>query len=290
MTGGATFGDEGAANHIRLAPAHHQGGLHVFVYGHRAFPEVSRSVPRWIPRRFASRQACEASEAVARCSRLRREALFLRQNPAAIDAGVFHNDVIAVGNEQVLFYHEQAFSRPREALRELRTRYTALHHGAELCAIRVPSRCVPLAEAVRAYLFNSQLVTISPGRMVLVAPADCREAPGVSAYLDAMVASARTPIHAVHFVDLRQSMRNGGGPACLRLRVVLTTAERAALPPDVWFTPERHAQLAAWVRRHYRENLAPADLADPALLLETRGALDELTRLLGLGPIYPFQR
>eukprot|EP01035_Chromulina_nebulosa_P010125 gene10125-13628_t len=126
--------------------------------------------------------------------------------------------------------------------------------------------------------------------MALIAPVDCRETPTVRAYLDELVSAGRTPIRAVHYADLRQSMRNGGGPACLRLRVVLTAAERAAVAPGVWFTPERHAQLAAWVCRHYRERLAPGELADPALLEESRRALDELTRLLGLGAIYPFQR
>lgn len=291
IPGGAALGDEGAANHTRLAPTHAHRGLHVFAYGHRAFAD-SAAPDVFSPalRRFASRQAREASEAVARCHSIReKQTAFVRQNPAAIDAGVFHNDVIAVGNEHVLFYHEAAFLPSPEVMRELRARYAALHRGAELCAIRVPARRVPLADAVRSYLFNSQLVTVAPGRMALIAPVDCRETPSVRAYLDELMATARTPIRAVHYADLRQSMRNGGGPACLRLRVVLTVAERAALPAGVWFTPERHAQLAAWVRRHYRERLAPADLADPALLEESRRALDALTHLLGFGSIYPFQ-
>ncbi len=292
LPGGGLWGDEGAANHTRLAPTHARRGLHVFVYGHRVRTqpgENDAAAPRL--RRYVSRQAREASEAVARGHGLRaRQAEFVRQNPAAIDAGVFHNDVIAVGNENVLFYHEAAFFRSAEVLRRLRARYATLHPEAAWQAVRVPDRRVPLAEAVRSYLFNSQLVTLAPGHMALIAPADCHDSPAVRTYLDDLVAEARTPIRAVHYVDLRQSMRNGGGPACLRLRVVLTAAERAALPAGVWFTPERHATLAAWVRRHYRETLAPADLADPALLEESRRALDELTQLLGLGSIYPFQR
>ena len=65
--------------------------------------------------------------------------------------------------------------------------------------------------------------------------------------------------------------------------------EIAALPPQVLFTDATYAQLSAWVRKHYRETLAAGDLADPHLLEESRRALDELTQLLGLGSIYPFQ-
>jgi len=66
--------------------------------------------------------------------------------------------------------------------------------------------------------------------------------------------------------------------------------ELAAVVPGCLWSPERHATLEAWVRRHYRETLVPAELADPKLLDESRTALDELTRLLGTGPIYEFQR
>jgi succinylarginine dihydrolase len=85
-------------------------------------------------------------------------------------------------------------------------------------------------------------------------------------------------------------MRNGGGPACLRLRVVLTEEERAAIGANVWLDDTLHAALTAWVTRHYRDRLTPDDLADPALLDEGRRALDELSALLRLGNIYPFQR
>ena len=66
-------------------------------------------------------------------------------------------------------------------------------------------------------------------------------------------------------------------------------AERAALHPEVLLDAERCTQLEQWVRRHYRDRLLPADLADPQLLLESRTALDELTQILKLGAIYSFQ-
>lgn len=288
VPGHGALGDEGAANHTRLAPGHDAPGLHVFVFGYSA---LGRAGLRPGPKRFASRQALEASEAVARRHGLAADrTVFLQQNPAAIDAGVFHHDVIGVGHEHVFLCHEQAFAAGlRPVLADLRRRFARLRRGAELAPVIVSTRQVPLADAVRSYLFNSQLVTLAPGRMALIAPADCRRVPRVHAYLEELVAAGRTPIREVRYFDLRQSMHNGGGPACLRLRVVLTATERAVLPPGVWINDETYPRLVAWVQRHYRARLHPRDLADPALRTENRRALDELTRLLGLGSIYPFQ-
>ncbi len=90
--------------------------------------------------------------------------------------------------------------------------------------------------------------------------------------------------------DLKQSMKNGGGPACLRLRVALTDAERAAVRANVFLDDSLAASLEQWIREHYRDRLAPSDLADPLLLDESRRALDRLSQLLQLGSVYPFQR
>jgi len=281
------LGDEGAANHTRLAPAHGRRGLHFFVYGHTSLPS---RLALGGPRRYPSRQSLEASQAVCRRHRLAENAVvFARQNPAAIDAGVFHNDVIAVGNENFFLYHEDAFVDTPRVIRELRRRYASLHRGAELSACCVPRARVSLKDAVQSYLFNAQVVTVSPGRMVLIAPTACEENVRVKAWLDDAIARGKTPLREVRTLDLRQSMGNGGGPACLRLRVVLTAAERSALPPRIFLTDTVHTALVAWVNRHYRETLAAAELADPHLLEESRAALDALTRLLGLGSIYSFQ-
>ncbi len=286
VPGAQGFGDEGAANHTRLAPSAAHRGLHVYVYGHRALAHPAEA-PRL---RFPSRQALEASEAVARAHGLpARQAAFVQQAPAAIDAGVFHNDVISVGNDDCLLHHEKAFARGPRAIAELKAAYARLHRGRELVAVRVPARRVSLADAVRSYLFNTQLVTLAPGRMALVAPAECREIKAVSAYLDDLIADPANPISELHVFNLRESMRNGGGPACLRLRVTLSAEERAALPPGVWINDQSYPRLVEWVKKHYRETLAPRDLADPRLLEESRRALDALTKLLGLGNIYPFQ-
>ncbi|MGA2230324.1 MAG: N-succinylarginine dihydrolase [Tepidisphaeraceae bacterium] len=277
----ATVADEGAANHLRLAPAHGQPGIEVFVYGREG-----RSAGDALARKFPARQTLEASQAVVRAHQLDNSALFLRQNAAAIDAGAFHNDVVAVANENVLLCHAQAWEAQPDAIKRLARALRS--RGGELIAITVNARQVSLAEAVCTYLFNSQIVSLADGSMALIAPQECRRAPRVRDFLDRLPEMG-TPIRKVHFVPVRQSMRNGGGPACLRLRVVLNERELAAAHPGVFLTPQLFDSLSAWIERHYREELRPADLPDPKLLDESRRALDELTALLALGSIYDFQ-
>lgn len=284
LAGGAALGDEGAANHTRFTAGGDGPGLHFFVWGQQALGRAASH-----PRRFPARQSHEASAAVARRHGLAAEhVVFAQQNPVAIDAGVFHNDVIAVGHEGFLLHHEQAFVHTRETVVELRRRYLALT-GRELLVAEVPASVLPLDEAVSTYLFNSQLVTLPNGSMAMIAPGEARQSHAVLNYLEELIAGGRTPLTAVHYLDLRQSMRNGGGPACLRQRVSLTATEMATLPKGIWIDDAQHDRLVDWVNRHYRDSLSPADLADPALLDEVRRALDELTHLLGLGSVYPFQ-
>jgi len=276
----AALADEGAANHTRLGDDPGAPGVELFVYGRSA------ATGEPAPRRYPARQAREASEAVARLHGLDpARTVFAAQHPDAIDAGVFHNDVIAVGHRDVLFFHERAFRDRARLLDELRRALAPV----PLRAIEVPEAAVGLPDAVGSYLFNSQLLSRPDGRLLLVAPEECRRHERVSAFLEAQLASGG-PIAEVAYFDLRQSMHNGGGPACLRLRVVLDETRAAAVAPGVWLDEALHARLAAWVARHYRDRLAPADLADPQLLGECRAALDELTGILGLGPLYPFQR
>lgn len=279
LPSGNQFGDEGAANHTRLAPSHGAPGLHLFVYGREALAATG-SAGAAGPRRFPARQTLEASEAVARLHGIApARSAFAAQNPAAIDAGVFHNDVIAVGNEGVLFCHEAAFRDRALLLRELRRRYAALK-GGPLRVIEVSAREVPLATAVSTYLFNSQLLSLPGGGMLLLAAAECEEDPRTRKYLAAL--GEREGIRT-EFADLRQSMRNGGGPACLRLRAALTDEEWADVPAGVKFDEGLYHRLKAWVEKHYRDRLAPGDLADPALLRESRAAMEELGQILGLG-------
>ena len=155
--------------------------------------------------------------------------------------------------------------------------------------IEVPDSAVSVSDAVSSYLFNSQLLSRADGSQVLVVPQESRENANVAAYLDSL-AAGHGPIRDVLVFDLRESMKNGGGPACLRLRVVLNDAERAAVTSNVWINDTLFASLDAWIDKHYRDRLSPEDLADPALLDESRTALDELTQILHVGSLYDFQR
>ncbi|QDV83887.1 N-succinylarginine dihydrolase [Planctomycetes bacterium TBK1r] len=273
------MGDEGAANHTRFCDTFDAPGVQLFVYG-----SDSRGDDGSGPKRFVARQSKAAGEAIARLHRLDPDrVVFAKQNPRAIDAGVFHNDVIAVGHRQLLLCHEQAFAQPDRVIEDLR-RTT----NDTIRVVQVPEQRVSLDDAVATYLFNSQIVTTETDQTVLVAPEDCRQHSGVNALLGELVED--NTFDRVEFVDLRESMDNGGGPACLRLRVVLTPDELASVASGVLLTDELVIQLENWIDRHYRESLTAADLADPVLMKESYQALDELTDLLRLGAIYDFQR
>ncbi|MBA4503009.1 N-succinylarginine dihydrolase [Marinobacterium marinum] len=273
----AVLGDEGAANHTRLGHDYGAPGVALFAYGSGG--------PGPEPTRYPGRQTLEASRAVARQHRLdESQVVFARQHPEAIDQGVFHNDVIAVGNLDILFCHEHAFYNQEQVVRELNVRL-----GGALRLIQVAEQDVALADAVRSYLFNSQLLRLPDGRTLLVVPAECRQVTSVWQYLQELEQTSSV-IDKVQVFDLRQSMHNGGGPACLRLRVVMNEAEQSAFNQATRMDDALYQRLVDWVGRHYRDRLMPADLADPQLMDESFTALDELSRLLQLGAIYPFQR
>lgn len=287
LPGTPALGDEGAANHTRFCADHGDNfgapGVEFFVYGRS---EYDKSRPA--PTRYPARQTLEASQAVARLHGLAPQAtVFAQQNPAVIDAGVFHNDVIAVGSRDVLFCHEHAFVDAPAVYGALECALAA--RGGKLRIVEVPAAAVSVEDAVKSYLFNSQLLALPDGTLTLVIPGECEENPAVWAYLQSLVASGG-PIAALRVFDLRESMKNGGGPACLRLRVVLDSAQQDAVAPGVWMNDALFGKLDAWVDRHYRDRLAEADLADPQLLDECRSALDALTAILGIGSVYPFQR
>lgn len=264
--------DEGAANHMCLQGE--SGGVHIFVYGREQASLTQHTA------RYPARQALAASQAVARLHGLSPErTLFVRQTPAAIDAGVFHNDVIATSHDHLLLYHEQAFAEgeaPVEALRRI---------AGDICTIRVSTQELALADAVKTYLFNSQIVTVPTG-MVLIAPAECAEHPAARRVIERIRAAEDNPIREVHFMELRESMRNGGGPACLRLRMPLTADELAAVHSGIVLTDTLYGHLATWVERHYRDRLPPSDLADPALAEEAHAALKALEPILDLAGLY----
>ena len=278
LPGGGHFADEGAANHTRLW-VEGRPAVHLFAWGRSAWQEVAA------PKRFPARQTLEASRALARLHRIdRMRSLFPQQTPEGIDAGAFHTDVLAVGNGSLLLLHERAFVEHAKLVAQLRELL-----GPTFRSVVATDAELPTADAVKAYPFNSQLLSLPDGSMAIIAPIESRETPAARAFLDRVVAE-ENPVTAVHYLDVRQSMNNGGGPACLRLRVALTEDEVAAVEANVFFTPALHDELAAWIKKHYRDRLAAKDLGDPALARESMTALDELTRILRVGSIYDFQR
>ena len=260
------FGDEGAANHMRLADAHGEPGVEVFVYG------VSGGA-------FPARQHVEASKAIARRHGLDpARTIFVEQSEEAIAAGAFHNDVVAVANERVLFAHEKAFSE-KAALIEQCER---LVPGFEY--VEVADADVPLADAVRSYLFNAQLVTPPDGQMTLVVPIEARETPSVWRWINRHLAG-NGPIRRVEVVDVRQSMANGGGPACLRLRVV---ADLSTVDPRFLVDPEKLDRIARIIARNWPEEIRSDELQRPAMIGQieaARAALLEILDLRQLGTV-----
>jgi succinylarginine dihydrolase len=274
----AHLADEGAANHVRLCAEHGAPGVNLLVWGRDAFEAWDGPFP--------ARQTRQASEAVARRHGASAPVL-AQQSRAAIAGGTFHNDVVCVGALDTLFHHDLAFEDTAATHAAIR----AAAQGFDPIFVEVSSADLPLSDAISSYLFNSMLVSL-PGedRLTLICPTETRDNPRSHAVAQGLVAS-NGPIGRVEYVDVRQSMRNGGGPACLRLRVVLTETELAATNPAMRLTDALHARLSAWAERHYRDGLTPADLADPALIDESRAALDALTEILGVGSgFYAFQR
>lgn len=277
--------DEGAANHTRLTPEFHQPGIELFVYGRNALNHASPQ-----PQRFPARQTLQASQAVARRHGLKNEhTFFIQQNPAAIDAGVFHNDVISVGHLGLLLVHEQAFLEQAQVLDRLQSQFQQ-QYNRPLIVAEIPNANLSLADAVQSYLFNSQLLTTTNGRTVLVCPQECEVVPNAQATINRLLAgdytAGKPPIDSVKFMDLRQSMNNGGGPACLRLRVLLSQRQREAVRGRVWLDQSLYSDLKSWIDRHYPDRLEPSDLNDPEFARHATAAMQELEQIIEL-PVGP---
>ena len=254
------FGDEGAANHMRLAGAHSEPGVEIFVYG------VGGGA-------FPARQHLEASRATARLHRLDPErTLFARQSDESIAAGAFHNDVVAVANGPVLFAHERAFADRDRLIDQCTVRLP----GFEL--VEVAEAEVPLADAIKSYLFNAQLVTPPDGVMTLIVPSEARETPSVWNWLQRHLAS-NGAIRRVEVVDVRQSMANGGGPACLRLRVV---ADPATVDPRFLVDEATLDRIANIIKRTWPAEIDARELGEPALWTQVETARAALLDVLEL--------
>jgi len=277
----SVFADEGAANHVRLCGDRGAQGVELFVYGRDGYAAHRPGYP--------ARQTLQASEAIARSHQLNpARTVYALQSDAAIDAGAFHNDVVCVGTLQTLFYHQLAFADTDQIQADIRRAAEGLFTPN---FIEVPLADVPIEDAIKAYLFNSMLVQLPDSdRLTLIAPLETQENAATKSYCDKLVMS-NGPIGEVRYVDVRQSMRNGGGPACLRLRVTLTEVEWRQVNSGSKFSLELYEKLKVWVNKYYRESLTPEDLRNPALMKQSFAALNELTEIMALGSdFYPFQR
>lgn len=277
----SVFGDEGAANHMRMCAEHSQKGIEIFVYGRNGFENFDAKYP--------ARQTLEAGHAIMRNHQLDvQSTIHIRQSKKAIESGAFHNDVVAIANRNVLFFHEYAFEETTTALESIRQ----AAKDFDPIFIEVSNQEVPIEDAIKSYLFNTQLLD-NPnkgGRMILIAPLECYENQKVKAYLDRLI-DGNGPIEKVEYVDVRQSMNNGGGPACLRLRVVLSQTQLSALGGRFILDEVLYNELSAWIERHYRDKLIGEDLKDISLVNECHSALNELCDIMQLGSnLYDFQQ
>ncbi len=261
----AHFGDEGAANHGRLCASHGDSGLELFVYGEKPGG------------RFPARQTLRASQAIARRHGLMAaRTLFVQQSSHAIESGAFHNDVVSVANGNLLFTHEATFEQRDTAHAAIRAAMP------DAILVEVAEADVPLQDAIKSYLFNSQLVTLPDKSMALILPGEVRETESTSRYLDRLL-QMNTPIKTAHIIDVRESMRNGGGPACLRLRVAVTDAEHAALDPRFLLTDAKIVRLEQVVESTYPDEISADRLGDPHLLAQVQRATEAIYACLDLG-------
>jgi|CXWL01.1.fsa_nt_gi succinylarginine dihydrolase len=261
----AGFLDEGAANHMRLSPSHSEVGLNVFVYG--------------------KRQNLAASQAVAKNHNIPSiQALFLQQNPEVISKGVFHNDVIAVSNENLLLVHECAYENGMADIARIETAYKAIHPQSNLQLIVIKDEDLSVEEAVHSYFFNSQIITKSGGKMTVIAPQELKTLYGGKAakLMEKIRYNAENSIDEVEYLDLRQSMRNGGGPACLRLRVPVTATQLAAIKKNTGVLVDEVmlSKMEKLIERYYPETLTPQGLRNPELYSSCKSLLAELSILM----------
>lgn len=271
----ARMADEGAANHMRVCDEHGKSGTELFVYGLDEQGGVR-------PVKFPARQHRDGCEAIARLHGLRQpNVIYVQQDPSVIDEGVFHNDVIAMNTTRLMVAHERAFLHKEKFIDELKR-----VAGGDFTYLEIPERELPVADAVKSYYFNSQLLELPGGEFVILAPGECESVPTAHASLQSLVEGNKV-VSQVHYLNVRESMRNGGGPACLRLRVVLTKKEAEGMHQGVVLSEARYIGLCAWVERHYRDALAPDDLRDPNLIGELDEAYAALEALLGMPGLYP---
>ena len=278
------YGDEGAANHLRISKTHEDKGFEIFVFGESGFKE--EAFAEYQKTSFIKRQALEVSKSVALSHKLDRNNVFyLQQHPRAIDKGSFHNDIVSLSNENIFIAHEKAFLNRdvlNHVLKHLELEVENFNY------IEIPDKEIPLDDIISSYLLNSQLFTNGEGEMQLILPAEVQNYENCMQWLDKL--KQTSDVKLFDFVNIKQSMMNGGGPACLRLKVILNEDEIKKVNKNFILNNKRLELIEDLIEREYRDELYPDDLKDPSLLDESRRVLDELTQIFGTGSIYEFQK
>ncbi len=273
------FGDEGAANHMRMAAAHGEKGLNIFVFGKEATVPGSPA-----PKLYPARQTKEASEAIARLHNIpESQTVFIKQNPEVIDQGVFHNDVIALSHLNLLLYHEHAFSDKDSVIYEITSKFKSTTGNIPVF-IEVMEGELSVGDAVHSYFFNSQIISDKDGNMIFIAPQEVKENNKAKKLIDKIIADKTNPISSAIYVDLKQSMQNGGGPACLRLRAVLSDEQIKHMEEktNIIFNYVLAEKLRKSIKKYYPEMLEPKQLASPDLYRDAMKALEDIEKILNL--------
>jgi succinylarginine dihydrolase len=320
------FSDEGAANHMRIATQHGAEGVNIYVYGTAANATVrpqkfiarqQREACEAIARQHGVNRAVYLQQHPQAIDRgvfhndviamnttrlmLAQEHAFAGGIDAAMIAAALAQPTPAGGRgESGAACAVDPLSRSRE---RARVRGEAVRGDFQY--IEITDKMLTVEEAVATYFFNSQLLELADGNFALIAPQECAEHPRARALLESLATHHAPPSYAIplrqgfagqeasegrrithHFLDVRESMRNGGGPACLRLRVVMNEAESAAMHPGIILTDDRHAALQQWVQQFYRDRLTFDDLRDPKFPGEIAAALAALEAVIGMKGLY----
>ena len=271
------YGDEGAANHLRISKSDNEKGFEIFVYGESGFK---------IDKTLVKRQALEVSRSIAINHKLDMEnTFFLQQKHQAIEEGSFHNDIVSLSNKNVFIAHEDAFQN-RDDLKKMLNILESKIDNFQY--IEISNSEIPLKDIISSYLLNSQLITNVDNEMQLILPEEVKAYDNCLSWLDKL--KQISDVKLFDYVDIRQSMMNGGGPACLRLKVILNDEELESLNQNFLMNNERLESIKLLIEKEYRDVLYPDDLKDPSLLDESRRILDELTKIFGTGSIYEFQK
>jgi len=267
--------DEGAANHLRFCESHGLEGLELFVFGFSNVEDLQKTF------KYKARQSKEAFAEIIKKHEV-KNSLLCFQNPEAIDAGVFHNDVISTANENLFFFHEKTFYNQNKTIEEINSAYYKIT-GKHLCLVEVSQKEINLSEVVRTYLFNSQILSLpNSDAMMLIAPIECQRSEVVNDYIKKMLADYKNPIEKVQYLDLTQSMKNGGGPACLRLRIVMNDSQLQAINQKLIFNEDLYQKLKQLISTYYPDSLSLKDLLSQKTLDKIEICFDKYEELFAL--------